>query len=190
MEYWGIFGFGLWKKNYFCKDKKDFQEGKKVKLFLLLLILSSVTLVTAISEERCDYIYFWIAQNNYAYTNISLINANITEDQIFNYPFLCGKELPQPNLPKLVVYENQPEECNYQEGFLKEYIPFFEVEKGQMNCSQLKTQSFFFQLEEKQNGEYSARGINAFIFIFVTFLLVLSGIKLFSKMNEDEDRNI
>ena len=158
-------------------------------IFNLLFILFYINSISAISEERCDYIYFWISQNNYVYTNISLINANISLNSIYDYSRLCQNsdypELPQPSLKKLIIYENQQEECNYKDGFGKEYIPFFEIEFNEMNCSSLKKWSYLADFEEKQTG-FSAVGVNAYLTVFFAFLFILAIIKISTRENENE----
>ena len=166
------------------KFKEMFMNGMVIYLITTFLFFISVS-VSAISEEECDKIYYFVTSNNFKFTNISLINANISLDKIYNYPKLCGKELPQPNLPKLIVYENQPEECNYQDGFLKEYIPFFEIEFNEMNCSSLKKWSYLADFEEKQTG-FSAVGVNAYLTVFFAFLFILAIIKISTRENENE----
>ena len=165
--------------------KEMFMNGMLIYLIVTFLFFISVS-VSAISEEKCDNVYYFITSNNFKYTNISLINANISLDEIYNYPSLCGKELPQPSLKKLIVYENQQEECNYQDGFGKEYIPFFEIEINDLNCSSLEKWSYLADFEEKQNG-FSIKGISAYLMIFVIFILILGGIKIFSGGRDESE---
>ena len=150
----------------------------------IISLLIGIFLIGFVYSASCEQVYFFVLNSNYKWTNISLINNNISLNSIYDYSRLCQDsdypELPKPSLSKLIVYENSPEECNYEDNFLKQYIPFFEIEMGKMNCSQLKTQSYFFDLEEKQTG-FSAVGVNIFIVSLIMVLIIMGAFWIFKK---------
>ena len=120
--------------------------------------------VSAISESECDKIYWFVVHNNFEFSNISLTNNNISLDSIYNYPFLCGKELPQKNLPKMIFVQNISEEKTESRitGFFTIYFPLPKISTGETP----EYMKYFFE----RNGN-SIRG-----FSILSLILAVVGI--------------
>lgn len=164
---------------------------KEILVFVLLISLISAT--SAISEEQCSQIYWFILGNNYIYSEQDLQENNLTQINIENYFENCYLEGFEqlPNKPiNTQTYEEESISCDVGVGFFNSSIPLFfqiplNIENG---CKSVNFWNMFFHIDKNnyEIDEVKLSTIILFTFLLVVFV-ILSSDKIFNKII---DRNL
>jgi len=155
---------------------------KRVFVFVMIVVIV-FPIINAITEEECSQTYFFILSNNYNYTVIDLINSNVSQQEIDNYPLECFDYNKLPIKP-LELLESEEEDCSIEvEDSFEYFAPFFiEFDIGTPSCESLKNINYIFRIEER--GGYLIKGLEIFpIFVLIVALILIYVLRSSSEVN-------
>ena len=141
---------------------------------LLLLIGIFALVLSLVSAERCEEIYYFIIETNYDYTETNLSNKNLTQSQIDNYPETCELE-GHPKLPEKPIKGERF--VNYSKcspeipKLVQTSIPFPKfiiLPARKLSCLEIGRLKWFFSIEDEK-----IEGIRVWVIAVIFTILAL-----------------
>jgi len=150
-------------------------------IIIILMIILSLSLASAISETDCDKVFFFLVENGGHYTNEDLkileeevnISLESLSDSLLNYSGACNKTLPFKSVVGVIEVNKSIKGCDVdidKKLFWGAYdldtsIPIPEIFTNSLNCDSVGNWKWLFKL--KNNGKtFSIKGIKFYVLLF------------------------
>lgn len=155
---------------------------------LIFLILITIPLISA----DCSSIYYFVIKTNYNYTEQDLLNNNISQDDINNYPEECEikgfQKLPtQPEILTITIDRSYTNCSTETRPLFRDSIDVLNIYVGNLSCNRINSLKYIFEVKDND----TIKGLKVWWIPLVIFLIfVLVAIKKNSWLNKLISKNL